>query len=71
MNRHVVVTRIERAEPTTVDGLGAMGTATVHEAIDALQRVGWRAGFIRHADHRVRPSGRAGTGSALEAQPPQ
>lgn len=40
MNRHVVVTTIERAEPDIVDELGAAGTATVHEGIGRRGYVG-------------------------------
>ncbi|MDG2112802.1 MAG: 4-carboxy-4-hydroxy-2-oxoadipate aldolase/oxaloacetate decarboxylase [Actinomycetota bacterium] len=32
-DRHLIVRTIERADQATVDGLGAAGTATVHEAI--------------------------------------
>lgn len=39
MNRHVVVTEIDRADPATVDQLAPIGTATVHEAIG-------RRGFV-------------------------
>jgi 4-hydroxy-4-methyl-2-oxoglutarate aldolase len=58
MNRHVVVTRIERAEPTTVDGLGAMGTATVHEAIG---RRGFLGAELRPIQREVRIAGSAVT----------
>lgn len=37
--RHVVLRRIERADRSVVDALGALGTATVHEAIG-------RRGFV-------------------------
>jgi 4-hydroxy-4-methyl-2-oxoglutarate aldolase len=37
--RHVVVRRVERASRHTIDALGEMGTATVHEAIG-------RRGFV-------------------------
>jgi 4-hydroxy-4-methyl-2-oxoglutarate aldolase len=58
MNRHVVVRNIARADPSVVDGLGAAGTATVHEAIG-------RAGFVgpdlRPIQHDVRVAGSAVT----------
>jgi 4-hydroxy-4-methyl-2-oxoglutarate aldolase len=39
-NRHVVVRSIDRADPATIDGLGPVGTATVHEAIGRRGYVG-------------------------------
>ena len=33
LNRHIVRTTIERADPATIQALGQAGTATVHEAI--------------------------------------
>ena len=39
MNRHVIVREIDRAEPSVIDRLGEIGTASVHEAIG-------RAGFV-------------------------
>ncbi|MCL4158049.1 UNVERIFIED_CONTAM: hypothetical protein GTU68_051650 [Idotea baltica] len=39
MNKHVIVRNIERANSATVDRLGEIGTATVHEAIG-------RAGYV-------------------------
>ena len=40
MNRNVVVRRVVRADPATIDGLGAAGTATIHEAIGRRGYVG-------------------------------
>jgi 4-hydroxy-4-methyl-2-oxoglutarate aldolase len=58
MNRHVVVRRIERADPAVVDGLAAAGTATVHEAIG---RVGFAGADLRPIQHDVRIGGSAVT----------
>lgn len=58
MNRHVVVRRIERADPDVVDGLGAAGTATVHEAIG---RVGFVGPHLRPIQNDVRIGGSAVT----------
>jgi 4-hydroxy-4-methyl-2-oxoglutarate aldolase len=55
--RHVVVTAIDRASSETVDRLGAMGTATVHEAIG-------RRGFLG-ADLRPIQQGARLAGSAV------
>ena len=40
MNRHVIIRTFERADPASVDELGAAGTATVHEAIGRVGYVG-------------------------------
>ena len=56
MNRNVVVRRIDRAHPAVVDGLGAAGTATVHEAIG---RMGYAGSDLRPIQQDVRISGSA------------
>lgn len=61
MNRHVVVTEIERADAATVDGLAAMGTATVHEAIG---RRGFLGAELRPIQQEVRIAGSAVTVSS-------
>jgi 4-hydroxy-4-methyl-2-oxoglutarate aldolase len=58
MNRNVVVRRIERADPEVVAGLGAAGTATVHEAIG---RVGFAGPHLRPIQQDVRIAGSAVT----------
>ncbi len=40
MNPHVIVRHIDRADTAVVDALGAIGTATVHEAIGRVGYVG-------------------------------
>ncbi|MEO1064518.1 MAG: 4-carboxy-4-hydroxy-2-oxoadipate aldolase/oxaloacetate decarboxylase [Actinomycetota bacterium] len=57
MQRHVVVTEIERAEPEVVDELGRAGAATVHEAMG-------RRGFVG-AGFRARQRGARIAGSAV------
>jgi 4-hydroxy-4-methyl-2-oxoglutarate aldolase len=57
MNLHVVVRNIDRADPNTIAGLGAAGSATVHEAIG-------RGGFAG-ADLRPIQQGRRLGGSAV------
>ncbi len=57
-NRHVVVREIDRAPPAVVDGLGAAGTATVHEAIG---RMGFAGPDLRPIQYDVRIAGSAVT----------
>jgi len=58
MNRHVVVREIDRAEPTVIDRLGEIGTASVHEAIG---RVGFVGSDIRPIQQDVKVAGSAVT----------
>lgn len=57
-NRHVVVRNVERARRAVIDELGAMGTATVHEAIG---RVGYVGPHIKPIQQDVRIAGSAVT----------
>jgi 4-hydroxy-4-methyl-2-oxoglutarate aldolase len=59
--RHVVVRTVERAERGAVDGLGALGTATVHEAIG---RRGFAGPQLRPIQHGTRLAGTAVTVSS-------
>jgi 4-hydroxy-4-methyl-2-oxoglutarate aldolase len=59
--RHVVVRTIERADRGAVDGLGALGTATVHEAIG---RRGFAGPQLRPIQHGTRLAGTAVTVSS-------
>jgi 4-hydroxy-4-methyl-2-oxoglutarate aldolase len=59
--RHVVVRTIERADREAVDGLGALGTATVHEAIG---RRGFAGPQLRPIQHGTRLAGTAVTVSS-------
>jgi 4-hydroxy-4-methyl-2-oxoglutarate aldolase len=58
MNRNVVVREIDRADQSVIDGLGAAGTATVHEAIG---RVGYAGADLRPIQQNVRIAGSAVT----------
>jgi 4-hydroxy-4-methyl-2-oxoglutarate aldolase len=59
--RHVVVRTIERPDRSTVDGLGALGTATVHEAIG---RRGFAGPQLRPIQQGTRLAGTAVTVSS-------
>jgi 4-hydroxy-4-methyl-2-oxoglutarate aldolase len=59
--RHVVVRHIDRPDRTIVDGLGELGTATVHEAIG---RRGFIGPHIRPIQQGVRLAGPAVTVSS-------
>jgi 4-hydroxy-4-methyl-2-oxoglutarate aldolase len=59
--RHVVVRSVERADPATVEALGALGTATVHEAIG---RRGFAGPHLRPIQQDVRLAGTAVTVSS-------
>jgi 4-hydroxy-4-methyl-2-oxoglutarate aldolase len=56
--RHVVVRRIDRAEPAIIDALGALGAATVHEA---LGRRGFAGPHLRPIQQGTRLAGSAVT----------
>lgn len=58
MNRNVVVREVDRAAPEVIKGLGAAGTATVHEAIG---RVGYAGVDLRPIQQDVRIAGSAVT----------
>jgi len=60
-SRHVVVRSIERAQRPAVDGLGKLGTATVHEAIG---RRGFAGPHLRPIQQGVRLAGTAVTVSS-------
>jgi 4-hydroxy-4-methyl-2-oxoglutarate aldolase len=59
--RHVVVSTIERADRSTVDALGALGTATVHEAVG---RRGFAGPQLRPIQQGTRLGGTAVTVSS-------
>ncbi len=59
--RHVVVRTIERADRSAVDGLGGLGTATVHEAIG---RRGFAGPQLRPIQQGTRLAGTAVTVSS-------
>ncbi len=61
INRHVVVRQVERGDPDVIAGLGAAGTATVHEAIG---RRGFVGPEIRPIQQGVRLAGSAITVSS-------
>ncbi len=61
MNRHVVVRSVERADPSTIDALAPIGTATVHEAIG---RRGYVGPHITPIQQGVRIAGSAVTVSS-------
>ena len=57
-NRHVIVREIDRAEPSVIDRLAEIGTASVHEAIG---RIGYVGPHIRPIQHDVKVAGSAVT----------
>jgi 4-hydroxy-4-methyl-2-oxoglutarate aldolase len=57
-HRHVVVRRIDRADPAVIDALGALGAATVHEA---LGRRGFAGPHLRPIQQGTRVAGSAVT----------
>jgi 4-hydroxy-4-methyl-2-oxoglutarate aldolase len=59
--RHVVVRTVDRADPAVVDALGALGTATVHEAIG---RRGFAGPHLRPIQRGARLAGPAVTVSS-------
>ena len=59
--RHVVIRTIERADPDVIGGLGALGTATVHEAIG---RRGFAGPHLRPIQQGTRLAGSAVTVSS-------
>ena len=59
--RHVVVRSVERADRSTAEALGALGTATVHEAIG---RRGFAGPHLRPIQQDVRLAGTAVTVSS-------
>ncbi|MGH9233697.1 MAG: 4-carboxy-4-hydroxy-2-oxoadipate aldolase/oxaloacetate decarboxylase [Acidimicrobiales bacterium] len=59
--RHVVVRTVDRADPAVVDALGALGTATVHEAIG---RRGFAGPHLRPIQQGTRLAGPAVTVSS-------
>ncbi len=61
MNRHVVIRSVDRADPSTIDALAPIGTATVHEAIG---RRGYVGPHITPIQQGVRISGSAVTVSS-------
>ncbi len=58
MNRHIVKRHIERADQSVIDGLGEIGTASVHEAIG---RLGFVGSHIRPIQHDLKIAGSAVT----------
>ncbi len=58
MNRHIVKRNIERADQSVIDGLGEIGTASVHEAIG---RIGFVGSHIRPIQHDLKIAGSAVT----------
>ena len=58
MNQHVIVRNIERADAAVIERLGAVGTATVHEAIG---RVGFVGTHLRPIQNDTKIAGSAVT----------
>lgn len=59
--RHVIIPKIERADPSIIDALGAFGTASVHEA---LGRRGYVGPHVRPIQQGARLAGSAVTVSS-------